>query len=301
MKIIFFGTPEFAAICLHKLIANQYNIPLVVTIPDKQKGRGQKISYSPIKSIALENRIPILQPENLKDESLISQLQSLESDVGVVVAFKILPKEIYTIPKFGMINLHASLLPKYRGAAPIQWALINGEKETGLTTFFLQEKVDTGNIILQEKVLIEEEDNFESLHNKMASVGSDLIIKTLELISLGNVPVKQQDASQATLAPKITKELCLIDWNRSAEEIHNLIRGLSPIPGAHFEFKDKIIKIFKTKIRCESNLKPGKILQTENSLIIGCGRNSLEISELQQEGKKRLKVEEFLRGFSFVA
>lgn len=301
MRLVFFGTPDFALPSLKILIDCDFDITAVVTVPDKVKGRGQHLSFSPVKKFALQNNLHIFQPENLKEETFINELKNLQFDLGVVVAFRILPKEIYTIPKFGMFNLHASLLPKYRGAAPIQWALINGEKITGVTTFFLEEKVDTGNIILQEKIKIEDEDDFGSLHDKLSILGSEVVLKTVELIDRGKVEIKKQDESLASSAPKISKEICEINWNKSAEEIHNLVRGLSPVPGAYFKFKDKIMKIFKTKILYKSNLKPGEFLQTKNSLVVGCGKNSLEILELQQEGKKRLKVEEFLRGFSFVA
>ncbi|MBU2445162.1 MAG: methionyl-tRNA formyltransferase [Bacteroidetes bacterium] len=300
MKIVFFGTPDFAAICLQKLINNEYNIVSVVTVPDKQKGRGQKKSFSPVKEIALHSNIPILQPENLKDELFISQLKSIEFNIGVVVAFRILPKEVYSIPHLGMFNLHGSLLPKYRGAAPIQWALINGEKETGLTTFLLQEKVDVGNIILQEKISIDEDDNFESLHDKMASVGSELIIKTLDMISKGDVSVQVQDNSKASSAPKITKEICKIRWDSSAESIHNLIRGLSPNPAAYTLIEEKAFKIFKSSLTDNlSDSKPGTIELKNQKIYVNTADKKIILEEVQLEGKKRIKAEDFIRGFRF--
>jgi methionyl-tRNA formyltransferase len=190
-------------------------------------------------------------------------------------------------------------LPKYRGAAPIQWALINGDTETGLTTFKLAEKVDTGNIYLQEKVKINPDDNFETLHDKMSLLGAEIVLKTVRLVEEGNYELYQQDDSLASPAPKITKEICLIDFHKSAEEIHNLVRGLSPHPAAYFNFNDKVIKIYRTEIVKDVNLKPFEFHQTKTELIVGCGKDALRILEIQQEGKKRMKIEEFLRGFSF--
>ncbi|MCL5028204.1 MAG: methionyl-tRNA formyltransferase [Bacteroidetes bacterium] len=301
MKIIFMGTPDFAVPALSALYESNHSISAVVTGPDKERGRGQKVTYTPIKEFAIKNNIPVLQPEKLKDQSFIGQLKNYNADLFVVVAFRILPEEVFTIPFKGSFNLHGSLLPKYRGAAPIQWALIKGERETGVTTFMLESKVDTGNIILQKKINISDEDDFGSLHDKLSILGANVVLKTVELIDKRNFELKKQDNSLASPAPKITKELCKIDWNKSAEEIHNLIRGLSPYPGAYFTFSNKIIKIYKTRIIENEDIKPGEMKQTKSSLKIGCGKNSLEILELQLEGKKRLKIEEFLRGFSFVS
>lgn len=296
-KIIFMGTPEFAVPSLKILIENNYNIPAVVTVPDKQKGRGQKISFSPVKEFALENNIKVLQPEKLKDELFINSLKEFNADLFVIVAFRILPKEVFTIPKKYSFNLHASLLPKYRGAAPIQWALINGEKETGVTTFALAEKVDTGNILLQEKINIEEEDNFQSLHNKLSLIGSETVLNTVRLIQKGNEILKPQNDIEATPAPKIFKDNCLINWEKSNYEVHNLVKGLSPYPAAFFINDEKIIKVFKTKIVDNINLSVGEIKQTKTNIFIGCGNGSIEILELQPEGRKRLTAEEFLRGY----
>lgn len=300
MKIVFMGTPDFSIPSLKILLENNHEILAVVTTPDKERGRGQKITFTAVKQFAIEKNIPVLQPIKLKDESFINQLTNLNSDLFVVVAFRILPKEVFEIPRFGSFNLHGSFLPKYRGAAPIQWVLINGETETGLTTFKLAEKVDTGNIYLQEKVIINSDDNFETLHDRMSIQGAELVLKTVNLIDSGNYELKQQDDSLASPAPKITKEICLIDWNISAKEIHNLVRGLSPHPAAFFNHNNKVIKIYKTEIVERGNLKPFEIEQTKKELIIGCGNNALRILELQQEGKKRMSAEEFLRGFSFV-
>ncbi len=300
MKIIFMGTPDFAIPSLKALVESEHNVSAVVTGPDKEQGRGRKLKYTPVKEFALENNIPVLQPEKLKNPDFINQLKEINADLFVIVAFKILPREVFTLPVKGAFNLHGSLLPKYRGAAPIQWALINGETETGVSTFMLEDKVDTGNIIIQEKISIHENDDFGSLHDKMSILGSEVVLKTVNLISGKNVELKKQNDNLASPAPKITKEITEIKWEKSAAEIHNLIRGLSPYPGAFFKFNDKVIKIYKTNIVQSAELKSGEIKQLKNNLTIGCGKNSLEILELQQEGKKRLKIEEFLRGFSFI-
>jgi len=294
------GTPDFALPSLKTLIESKHTISAVVTGPDKERGRGQKLTYTPIKEFALINSIPVLQPEKLKDPNFIQQLRDINADLFVIVAFKILPREVFTIPMKGSFNLHGSLLPKYRGAAPIQWALIKGESETGVTTFMLEDKVDTGNIIIQNKIVVDENDDFGTLHDKLSILGAKVVLQTVDLISDGNLELKKQDDILASPAPKITKEITEINWEKTAEEIHNLIRGLSPFPGAYFRFDNKIIKIFKTKIIQSPKLNPGEIEQSKGNLMIGCGKNSLEVLELQQEGKKRLKVGEFLRGFSFV-
>lgn len=299
MKIIFMGTPDFAVPSLRILIESKHEVLAVVTAPDKERGRGLKISFPPVKEFAVENNLPVLQPEKLKDEQFINSLKNFNADLFVVVAFRILPKEVFTIPPKGSFNLHGSLLPRYRGAAPIQWALINGEKETGLTTFALDEKVDTGNIFLQEKIKIEDEDDFGSLHDKMSTAGAELVLRTVELIESGSFELKEQDGSLASPAPKITKETGKIEWNKSAKEIHNLVRALSPHPGAYFYFGNKQIKIYKTKIDNSVSPGTGKIMQIKNQLFAGCGNGTLEILELQQEGKKRLSADEFLRGFRF--
>ena len=294
------GTPDFSIPSLESIYKSKHELTAIVTTPDKERGRGRKITYTPVKQFAVENNIPVYQPEKLKSNTeFIEQMKALQPDLFVVVAFRILPKEVFDIPKFGSFNLHGSFLPKYRGAAPIQWALINGETETGLTTFKLAEKVDTGNIYLQQKVEILPADNFETLHDRMSLLGADLVLKTISLIQTGNFELKQQDDSLASPAPKITKEICKIDWNKSAKEIHNLVRGLSPHPAASFVYNGKGIKIYKAEIVEQNDMKPFQIHQTKTELVIGCGNNALRILELQQEGKKRMGIEEFLRGFSF--
>jgi methionyl-tRNA formyltransferase len=298
MKIIFMGTPEFSLPSLKFLLESNHKILAVVTQPDKERGRGKKVSFTPVKQFAVDNNILIYQPEKLKGNTeFIEQMKLLNPELFVVVAFRILPKEVFEIPKFGSFNLHGSYLPKYRGAAPIQWALINGNTETGLTTFKLAEKVDTGNIYLQEKVEIYPEDNFESLHDRMSELGAKMVLETVDLIERGDYELKQQDDSLASPAPKITKEICLIDWNKSATEIHNLVRGLSPHPAAFFTYNNKVIKIYKTEVQTGMNLQSFQFHQTKTELVVGCGRDAIRILEIQQEGKKRMGIEEFLRGF----
>jgi methionyl-tRNA formyltransferase len=301
MNLVFMGTPEFSIPSLKILIESKHKVLAVITQPDKERGRGKKVSFTAVKQFAVANHIPVYQPDKLKGKSdFVNQMKALNPDLFVVVAFRILPKEIFEIPKYGSFNLHGSYLPKYRGAAPIQWALIKGDTETGLTTFKLAEKVDTGNIYLQDKVEIYSEDNFETLHDRMSELGAKMVFETVNLIESGNYELKQQDDSVASPAPKITKEICKIDWNKSAIEIHNLVRGLSPHPAAFFHYEDKVIKIYKTEAVTSTNLKPFQFYQTKTELTIGCGKDALRILEIQQEGKKRMGIEEFLRGFSFL-
>ncbi len=302
MNIIFLGTPDFSIPSLKILTESKHNVLAVVTAPDKQRGRGRKVSFTPVKEFAIRNNLPLLQPEKLKNNlEFTEELKQFDVDIFVVVAFRILPSDVFEIPKYGSFNLHASYLPKYRGAAPIQWALINGESETGLTTFKLAEKVDTGNIYLQMKVDIKPNNNFEALHDKLSMEGAKIVLDTVNLIESGDYVLQEQDNTLATPAPKITKEVSKIDWNKPAYQIHNLIRGLSPVPGAYFEFKGKLIKIYKTEVVEREDLTPLEIDQTKKELIVGCGEKALRVIELQQEGKKRMNVEEFLRGFSFIS
>ncbi len=300
MNLIFMGTPDFSIPSLKKLTESKHQVIAVITAPDKERGRGRKVSFTPVKQYALEKNIPVLQPEKLKNnQQFVEELKSFSADLYVVVAFKILPAEVFEIPKYGSFNLHASYLPKYRGAAPIQWALINGEQKTGLTTFKLAEKVDTGNIYLQKVVEIFPEDDFGTLHDKLSELGADLVLETVDLIESGKFELKNQDDSLATPAPKITKEICTINWNKNANEVNNLIRGLSPHPAAFFIFKEKVIKVYEAEVVYRDDLYPFEIVQSKSELIIGCGKNAIKILQLQQEGKKRMSTEEFLRGFSF--
>lgn len=309
MKIVFMGTPEFALPSLQKIFESNHDLIAVVTAPDKQRGRGREVTPTPVKEFALKNKIKVFTPEKLGDQTFINEMQNMQPDLFVIVAFRILPRAVFSIPRFGSFNLHGSLLPKYRGAAPIQWALIKGEKETGVTTFFLDEKIDTGNIILQEKIQIDDEDNFGTLHDKMMILGAELVLKTVALINTGTFQLSKQDDSLATPAPKITKEICKIDWNKSAIEIHNLARGLSPYPGAFFTYDEKIFKIFKTRVTENVEIKTANseikidsihsVYQSKKELFIQTGNGLLQILEIQPEGRKKMSVEEFLRGYEF--
>lgn len=299
MKLIFWGTPEFSVHSLEAIIQSKHEVLAVVTTPDKQQGRGLQVQKSEVKICAEKYGLTVLQPEKFKDEKFIEELSNFAADVFVVVAFKILPPEIFELPPNGTFNLHASLLPKYRGAAPIQWALINGESFTGVTTFKIQKKVDTGNIYFKDEILIDEDDNFQTLHDKLASAGAKLVVKTLDALDAGIIELQQQDDSHATPAPKITKEICEIDFNIPAEKIHNLVRGLSPYPCAYFFFEQKKIKVYQTTIAPRLILKPGEIKIIDERLFIGTATSSLQILELQLEGRKKLSAQEFLRGFKF--
>jgi methionyl-tRNA formyltransferase len=296
MKIVFFGSPTIAVRCLEKLIATSHEVVAVVTVTDKEQGRGKKILPSPVKQFAVDNNIPVFQPESLKSEEFVTQLKEINADLFIVVAFKILPASVYNLPRLGSFNLHGSLLPKYRGAAPIQWSIINGDKVTGLTTFKLADKVDTGNIYLKEEVDIEESDNFGSLYEKMADVGAGLVISTVEMLASGKVHLLPQDDSLASPAPKITKEICQLDFNKDSISIHNLVRGLSPSPGAFFILNEKHFKVYKTALS-EHSLSTGQFMTTKRQRFVGTGNGSLEILEIQPEGKKRMTADEFLRGY----
>lgn len=300
MKIIFFGTPDFAIPSLDIVNKSEHEVVAVVTAPDKQRGRGRKVSSTPIKQYALDKKIPILQPAKLSDEHFVKELKSFEADLFIIVAFRILPEQVFAMPKYGSFNLHGSILPKYRGAAPIQWAIINGDKETGVTTFFLKQKVDTGNIILQESFPIHEDDNLESVHDKMSLIGAEAVLKTVNLIAEGKVEVKAQDDSLATPAPKITKDTCALSWEEPAKNLHNKIRGLSPFPGAFFIHNEKQYKVYKSKVVEIPNLTKGEIQQTKTEIFIGTKNQSLQIMEIQPEGRKRMTAEEFLRGYTLL-
>lgn len=293
------GTPVFAVASLEILHKNGYEICAVVTVPDKKKGRGLHLSFSDVKKYALENNLYLLQPESLNDTSFEKEIISIRPDLIVVVAFRILPKRIFTIPKFGSINLHASLLPKYRGAAPINRAIMNGEKETGVTTFFLKEKVDTGNIILQKKINIDDSDDAGSMHDKLSLLGAEAVLETVKLIGNDEVDLKIQDEKLTTSAPKIFKEDCNINWNTTAAEVNNFIRGLSPYPCAFTCLNGKTIKIYKALIPSEVfSTAPGKIIILEKKLYAGTNDNVIEILELQLEGKKKISASEFINSLN---
>lgn len=297
MNIIFMGTPSFGLPSLKKIIRAGYQLSAVVTAPDKKQGRGMRMMSSPIKEFAIEAGIPVLQPDNLKDADFINELKRFSPDLFVVIAFRILPAEVFTIPKYGTFNLHASLLPKYRGAAPINWALINGETETGVTTFFLKAKVDTGDVIFRKSIPIYDDDTYGSLYEKLSFEGSDVVIDTIRAIEKGSVETINQDDALASPAPKITKETCRIRWEQSAEKIRNHIRGLSPYPAAFTTLNGKNVKIFDSSLSKNLSLHPsGQIVIQGSRFLVCTSDNLLEIKELQLEGKKRLKASDFIRG-----
>ena len=305
LRIVYMGTPEFAVAPLKKLVEENYCIAGVITVADKPAGRGQKVRQSPVKLYAESQGLKILQPTNLKDEGFLSELKALNANLQIVVAFRMLPEKVWKMPELGTFNLHASLLPNYRGAAPINWAIINGEKYTGLTTFFLQQEIDTGNILLQKKVRIEKEDDAGSLHDKLMLEGSQLVIETLKKLVQGDLQAipqseLQRDTESIKMAPKIFKEDCKIDFSKSASEVYDFIRGLSPYPAAYAKIRlqngeEKSIKIFKTEM-LPLNGEEATIKQIGNKLVAFTRDAALSILELQMEGKKKMGVEEFLRG-----
>ena len=308
MKIVFMGTPEFAVASLDILVQNNYEIVGVVTVPDKPAGRGQQIQQSAVKKYALEKGLPILQPEKLKDEAFINELKKLNADLQIVVAFRMLPEVVWNMPPLGTYNLHGSLLPKYRGAAPINWAVINGETESGVTSFKLKHEIDTGNMLFQAKTPISKTTTAGELHDTLMHIGADLILKTVKAIESGDYELKPQDDTQSIHAPKLFKDTCKINWNNSAEKIYNLIRGLSPYPAAFTEFVDKNnqtlgIKIFISEMEeTKHTLQVGTVVSDGKTFLkVACSNGFIYIKELQMAGKKRMLVEEFLRGFKIDA
>ncbi len=309
LRIVFFGTPEFAVASLDTLVTAGYNIVAAVTMPDKPAGRGHKMYHSPVKEYAVAHDIPLLQPVRLKDETFVNDLRALEADLFIVIAFRMLPEVVWTMPSLGTFNLHASLLPRYRGAAPINWAVINGDTETGVTTFFLKHEIDTGDIIDQERIAILPTDNVGDVHDKLMELGAKLTLKTVDAIVEGNVnPIPQEkllNGETATPAPKIFKETCRIDWSKSALEVHNLVRGLSPYPAAWSEIHSEEttealpVKIFTTELCgiCPETSLPGELFIDNNDMKVCCGDGHLlRILELQPAGKKRMTADAFMRG-----
>lgn len=299
MKIVFMGTPEFALPSLEKLWNSHHQVVAVVTGVDKPVGRGRKMAPTPVKKMAEEFGIPVLTPVRFKDPEFIDQLQTFEADLFVVVAFRILPKEVFTIPPGGTINLHSSLLPKYRGAAPINWAIINGEKETGVTTFFIEEKVDTGEWILQKETAIGDDENAGQLHDRLMILGADVLLETVDLIEKGEAPHIKQ-VGEVTKAPKITKEICRIDWSQDCITIYNKIRGLSPYPRAFTHFKGEEFKICNSAIESMESVEgaePGMILFVDKfKFTVATGRGILAVTEVQCENRRRMATSEYLRG-----
>jgi methionyl-tRNA formyltransferase len=305
MRLVYFGTPDFASRCLEKILLSKHQVVAVVTAPDKPRGRGMKVESSDVKRLAQERGLDIIQPSNLKDPEFLRRLSSYGADLFVVVAFRILPEEVFMMPPRGSINLHGSLLPKYRGAAPINWAIINGERETGLTTFFLRKRVDTGDIIEQSKIEISPEETFVELHDRMATLGGELLIQTVGLIEAGNVKPLLQDSSQATPAPKLTPEMGNIDWSKSALQIHNQVRGLSPRPGAYSFRNGKKVLILRTRPfeHDSASFGPGQVMQADpqKGIAIACGVGGVQILELKPESGKAITGAEFVRGYRLTA
>jgi len=299
MKIVFMGTPDFAVASLDALVQANFDVVAVVTAPDKPAGRGQKLSESAVKKYAVEKGIAVLQPEKLKNPEFIEQLKSYQADLQVVVAFRMLPEVVWNMPPKGTINLHGSLLPQYRGAAPINHAIINGEKESGVTTFFLTHEIDTGNIILSESTPIADNETAGDLHDKLMHIGANLLVKTLKAIEAGEVSEQPQPQSgNLKHAPKIFKEDCKIDWNNPAQMIYNLIRGLSPYPTAFTFLNDKTLKIFKAEIEHkEPGIVAGGFLTDGKTFLKFAAKDGfIKLLDIQYEGKKRMPIEDFLRG-----
>jgi len=309
LRIVYMGTPDFAVEPLKQLVENNYNVVGVVTMPDKPAGRGHKVQFSPVKEYALTKGLTILQPEKLKAESFVNELKALNADLQIVIAFRMLPEVVWNMPRLGTFNLHASLLPQYRGAAPINWAIINGEKETGITTFFITHEIDTGKIIQQEKIPINETDNAGIIHDKLMFKGAELVLQTVDAILRNDIHPKPQhelysSENELKPAPKIFKETCKINFASSTDDVYNFIRGLSPYPAAWAELvspDDNVIpvKIFETeKIQEPHNLTPGTVLTDEKKTVdVATSNGYIRLKSIQMPGKKRLSIEEFLRGF----
>ncbi|MDI6034609.1 methionyl-tRNA formyltransferase [Flavobacterium sp. LB2P84] len=307
LRIVFMGTPEFAVGILDTILKNNYEVVGVITAADKPAGRGQKLKYSAVKEYALANNLILLQPVNLKDETFLSELKSLNANLQIVVAFRMLPKVVWEMPALGTFNLHASLLPNYRGAAPINWAIINGETKTGVTTFFIDDKIDTGAMILSSETPIDETENAGQLHDRLMDLGSKTVIDTLEMIEKGNLStIIQKDTSDIKTAYKLNKENCKIDWTKPALEINNLIRGLSPYPAAWCFIQDKNeewnVKIYEAKIVLEDHdYSIGSLICTKKEMKIAVENGFIQVLSLQFPGKKKMNTPELLNGITFSA
>ena len=306
LKIVFFGTPEFAVTSLARLVDEDYNISAVVTMPDKEGGRGRKLMQSDVKKYAVEKGLRVLQPEKLKAPEFVDALKEINADLFIVIAFRMLPEVVWTMPRLGTFNLHGSLLPKYRGAAPINRAIMNGEKETGVTTFFLKHEIDTGDIIGSRSIPIGENDNVGVIYDRLMNIGADMVVETVENILSDTLTVKPQPEGEFTPAPKIFKEDCKINWNRAAKDIHNLIRGLSPYPAAFTVLEDNNgkrmdIKIFESLVTSDykfnESIQPGSIEIKGKRLFVATTEGTLEILSLQPSCKKRMDTSAFLLGY----
>jgi methionyl-tRNA formyltransferase len=302
MRIVFMGTPEFAVASLDELIQSGSEIAGVVTAPDKPAGRGQKVSESAVKQYAVAHGLKVLQPEKLKNEEFLKELKALNADLQVVVAFRMLPEVVWNMPPKGTINLHASLLPQYRGAAPINWVLINGEKESGVTTFFLKHEIDTGDILFTEKITLTGHETAGELHDRLMYKGAGLLVKTVKAVESGRYTENPQhhlaEGVELKHAPKIFKEDCLINWNQPAEKIYNLIRGLSPYPTAYTMLNDKLLKVFGAEYElAETDEEPGEFFSDNKTFLKASALDGfVKLTDVQMEGKKRMGIEEFLRG-----
>lgn len=302
LRIVFMGTPDFAVGILDALITNDYNIVGVITAPDRPAGRGRKLNESAVKKYAIEKQLKVLQPTNLKNEEFLNELADLKANLQVVVAFRMLPKEVWQMPEYGTFNLHASLLPEYRGAAPINWAIINGETKTGVTTFFIDEKIDTGAIILQKETDILPDEDAGSLHDKLMLLGSDLVLSTLERIKKGNFETTvQKNATDLKLAHKIHRDTCKIDWNADQKDIYNLIRGLSPYPAAwtvlHNGEEELIVKIYKVSIEeAEHSFNNGALIKTKTELKVAVKDGYINLLQMQLQGKRKMAIKDVLNG-----
>jgi methionyl-tRNA formyltransferase len=300
LRIIFMGTPEFAVPSLEILIQNKFNVVAVVTAADKPQGRGQKLVGSPVKECALKHNIPVLQPTNLKAPEFLEDLRSYQANLQIVVAFRMLPEVVWAMPPFGTFNLHGSLLPQYRGAAPLNWAIINGEKETGVTTFFLKHDIDTGSIIFQEREPIHENDTVGDLYERLMHKGAALVLKTVQAIQSGSYPiVPQPEGIHIKHAPKIFRETCEIQWNKPSSDIRNFVRGLSPYPTAWATIKERFFKVYKVSVvnRNNNSAEPGSLDTDNKNYLYVRGQDAwISIEELQPEGKKKMTIQEFFRG-----
>lgn len=295
MKIVFMGTPEFAEASLQKLLETDHQIVGVFTQPDKPKGRGYKLVAPPVKELALAHNIPVFQPQKMRDGTALEILQELQPDLIAVVAYgKILPKEILELPRYGCINVHGSLLPKYRGAGPIQWSVINGESVTGVTTMYMGEGLDTGDMILKKETPIGENETYGELHDRLKEIGAQALVETIELIEQGKAPREVQDNSLSSYAPMLDKQIARLDFTKDAQTLHNLIRGLSPWPVAHTTVDGKLLKVHRA-VLASGKGQPGEVIDSKK-FIVACKEGALELLEVQLEGGKRMKGEDFLRG-----
>lgn len=303
LRIVFIGTPDFAVESLRSLLEAGKNVVAVITVPDRKAGRGQKINESAVKKFAASKYLPVLQPTNLKNESFLEELKSFNANLQIVVAFRMLPELVWNMPQFGTFNLHASLLPNYRGAAPINWAIINGEKETGVTTFFLKHQIDTGDLILQERLTIEQNETAGTLHDKLMVAGGKLVVKTVELIKENEVNPQPQKEIATKEAPKIFKHDCKVNWNKPGKDIDRLVRGMSPFPSAwstlQSEVEKKNIKIFSVEVTDREPISAGMIEIVEKDIFVGAADKTIKLSDIQVEGKKRMPIKDLLNGFDF--